>query len=147
MAAGSRSREDLLSGEAVTTRRVLTGLLALAAALLSDWRTALIFAGVALALNGLSIIADRVTFTFAEGFLPFRLKDGWPHGVQEDDDVRWDWSPTAWRNDRPRLSGHAASAVWDPDEVSGSVRAVRQGSRDQRSPTVEAPNRDRKRNR
>jgi hypothetical protein len=22
-------------------------------------------------------------------------KTGWPHGVQEDDDVRWDWPPPA----------------------------------------------------
>jgi hypothetical protein len=28
--------------------------------------------------------------SFGEGFLPFR-PDGWPRGVQEDDDAHWSW--------------------------------------------------------
>ncbi|HEU4571975.1 MAG TPA: hypothetical protein VFR93_04765 [Candidatus Limnocylindrales bacterium] len=34
---------------------------------------------------------DRLPGSFGEGFLRFR-RDGWPRGVQEDDDARWRWS-------------------------------------------------------
>lgn len=35
---------------------------------------------------------DRhVSFSFGEGFLGYRAQMEWPRGVQEDDDVRWDW--------------------------------------------------------
>lgn len=30
--------------------------------------------------------------TFAAGFLPYRSA-GWPRGVQEEEPVRWSWSP------------------------------------------------------
>ena len=30
--------------------------------------------------------------SLAAAFLPYRADDGWPHGVREDDDVRWNWS-------------------------------------------------------
>lgn len=141
---GSRSREDPLRGDYVTARHILVGPVILAALLLSDSRWALIVAGLVLLLDALTLIADRVTFTFAEGFLPFRPKDGWPRGVQEDDDVRWDWSPTAGLSDRARLRGHDNAVVWDPRDVSAPVRAVRPVSGDQRSPTIEAPTGDRR---
>ena len=32
----------------------------------------------------------RLPGSFGGGFLPFR-SDGWPRGVQEDDDARWSW--------------------------------------------------------
>lgn len=36
--------------------------------------------------------AGRVSFSFGEGFLPYRSDLGWPSGVQEDDDVHWAWA-------------------------------------------------------
>ena len=33
--------------------------------------------------------------SFGAGFLGPRADPGWPRGVQEDDDVRWAWTPTA----------------------------------------------------
>ena len=63
------------------------------ALLLAGWQSALMVAGLDSILHALSLVANRVTFTFADGFLPFRLEDAWPHGVREDDDVRWNWSP------------------------------------------------------
>lgn len=35
--------------------------------------------------------AERLPFTLADGFLPYRPDPGWPQGVQEDDDVKWNW--------------------------------------------------------
>jgi hypothetical protein len=35
--------------------------------------------------------ANRSTISFGEGFLGYTARDGWPHGVQEDDDVHWNW--------------------------------------------------------
>ncbi|HEY3523631.1 MAG TPA: hypothetical protein VGK63_08000 [Candidatus Limnocylindrales bacterium] len=40
--------------------------------------------GVATRLGG------RLRGSFGSGFVGFR-GDGWPHGVQEDDDARWRW--------------------------------------------------------
>jgi hypothetical protein len=36
-------------------------------------------------------VSVRVPFSFGEGFLGYRPDPAWPHGVQEDDDVHWDW--------------------------------------------------------
>jgi hypothetical protein len=54
-----------------------------------DWLW--VIAGLSLAAIALHELAQRVTFTFAEGFLAFRNKDEWPHGVQEEYDVRYSW--------------------------------------------------------
>ena len=40
-------------------------------------------------------LAQRATFTFAEGFLAFRNRDEWPHGVQEEYDIHYSWPSTA----------------------------------------------------
>lgn len=58
---------------------------------LAGWQLALI-AGV-----GATIVREverrmPASYSFAAGFLPYRPDDGWPHGVREDDDVRWNWS-------------------------------------------------------
>jgi hypothetical protein len=37
---------------------------------------------------------DGMAFTLGDGFLPYRPDTGWPHGVREDDDVRWSWGGT-----------------------------------------------------
>ena len=39
----------------------------------------------------LGLVSRRVRFTFGEGFVGYRPDPRWPRGVQEDDDVRWDW--------------------------------------------------------
>jgi hypothetical protein len=37
-----------------------------------------------------------IPFSFGEGFVGYRSDLGWPPGVQEEDDVHWDWrSPAA----------------------------------------------------
>ena len=61
--------------------------------LLVTWQVALVGAAVAAAARELRGRANRMTFSFGEGFLPYRAQTGWPQGVREDDDVRWNWSP------------------------------------------------------
>jgi hypothetical protein len=53
-------------------------------------------AGAALvAAAALVRFIDRhVSFSFGEGFVGYRGDPVWPQGVQEDDDVRWDWRPS-----------------------------------------------------
>ena len=49
--------------------------------------------GVALIAGAeLRRLSQRVSFSFGEGFLPYRSDLGWPRGVQEDDDVHWAWA-------------------------------------------------------
>jgi hypothetical protein len=57
-----------------------------------DWLW--VVGGVTLAAIALHELAQRVSFTFAEGFLAFRNRDEWPRGVQEEYDVRYSWPPT-----------------------------------------------------
>jgi hypothetical protein len=35
------------------------------------------------------------SFSFGQGFVGYRPDPAWPHGVQEDDDVHWNWRPHA----------------------------------------------------
>jgi hypothetical protein len=44
-----------------------------------------------------SQIIDRVPFSFGQGFVGYRPDMAWPQGVQEDDDVHWNWRPHAGR--------------------------------------------------
>jgi hypothetical protein len=57
-----------------------------------DWLW--VIAGLTVAAIALHELAQRVTFTFAEGFLAFRNRDEWPHGVQEEYDIRYSWPAT-----------------------------------------------------
>ena len=57
-----------------------------------DWLW--VVGGLILAAIALHELAQRVTFTFAEGFLAFRRGDEWPHGVQEEYDVHYSWPST-----------------------------------------------------
>src|SRR5262245_60805267 len=36
-------------------------------------------------------VCHRVPFSIAQGFVGYRSDMGWPQGVQEDDDVHWQW--------------------------------------------------------
>lgn len=56
-------------------------------------QAALIVAVVAFAYRFMHGLGDRAGFSIGEGFLPYRARLDWPQGVQEDDDVRWNWSP------------------------------------------------------
>jgi hypothetical protein len=55
------------------------------------WQAAAVAGIVALAVREAHLRADRSTISFGEGFLGYAARDGWPHGVQEDDDVHWNW--------------------------------------------------------
>ena len=41
--------------------------------------------------GSIPLIINGVPFSFGEGFVGYRPDTAWPRGVQEDDDVRWDW--------------------------------------------------------
>jgi hypothetical protein len=58
-----------------------------------DWLWVVI--GVTVAAIVMHELVQRVTFSFGEGFLAFRNRDEWPHGVQEEYDVRYSWPSTA----------------------------------------------------
>ncbi|MEX1169417.1 MAG: hypothetical protein WEE50_04670 [Chloroflexota bacterium] len=60
--------------------------------LLAGWQLALVAAVIAIVSRAIDRVVGRATFSFGDGFLPFRSQPGWPQGVQEEDDVRWDWS-------------------------------------------------------
>ncbi len=64
--------------------------------LLVGWLPAVIVGVVALGARAMR----HATFGFGDGFLPFRAQDGWPRGVQEDNDVHWNWTV--------QRDGHAA---------------------------------------
>lgn len=57
-----------------------------------DVRLGLTFGALACAGVGVRSIDRRVTFSFGEGFIGYRGDPVWPHGVQEDDDVHWNWN-------------------------------------------------------
>jgi hypothetical protein len=55
------------------------------------WQAALVWGVVALMVREAHQRAARSTISFGEGFLGYRAREGWPHGVQEDNDVHWNW--------------------------------------------------------
>lgn len=60
-------------------------------ALVAGWQLGLAAGLVATILRE---VERRVpaSYSFAAAFMPYRRDDAWPHGVREDDDVRWNWS-------------------------------------------------------
>jgi hypothetical protein len=56
------------------------------------WQAAVVTAAVALVVREARHMANRSTISFGDGFLAYAGTNGWPHGVQEDDDVHWNWS-------------------------------------------------------
>jgi hypothetical protein len=76
--------------------RALVGVALVISAPLVAW-VATLDAGLAAAVSVVSVTVGairwfdrRFAFSFGQGFVGYR-PDGWPQGVQEDDDVRWDW--------------------------------------------------------
>lgn len=72
--------------------------------LLAGWQWAVIAGLGAAACRELDRRIGRAGFSLGDGFLPYRPQTGWPQGVQEDDDVRWNWSPV--RDGRAARDGH-----------------------------------------
>jgi hypothetical protein len=75
------------------------GLMAALAVVLGDVRVGVGGVLLVAAVVSIRFIDRNVTFSFGQGFVGYRADMGWPQGVQEDDDFRWDW--------RPRTVGHA----------------------------------------
>lgn len=63
--------------------------------LVAGWQVAAVAAVLAPLARQLRRWANRLPFTIGDGFLPYRADDGWPKGVREDNDVRWNWSTAA----------------------------------------------------
>ena len=61
--------------------------------LLAGWQMAVMAGLVAAAYRELDRRIGRASFSLGDGFLPYRPQTAWPQGVQEDNDVRWNWSP------------------------------------------------------
>jgi hypothetical protein len=70
--------------------------------LIAGWQAAVVVGFGAAAYRELDRRIGRVGFSLGDGFLPYRPQTGWPQGVQEDNDVRWNWSPMG---DRPAARG------------------------------------------
>jgi hypothetical protein len=62
--------------------------------LLAGWQLAVIVGLGAATYRVLYRLVDRVSYSLSDGLLPYRQEMGWPQGVQEDDDVRWNWQAT-----------------------------------------------------
>ena len=71
---------------------------------LNDARAGLALAVATWILLEIRIGIDMIPFSFGEGFLGYRSDQGWPQGVQEDDDVHWSWKG-------PAPSGHPRAAI------------------------------------
>jgi hypothetical protein len=63
--------------------------------LASDLRLGLASGGLTCLVAALRRIDRRISFSFGQGFLGYRADLGWPQGVQEDDDFRWNWKARA----------------------------------------------------
>ena len=61
------------------------------------WQAALVAGGLSALIREVDRRVGRSDLSFAAGFLGFRGEMTWPRGVQEDDDVRWNWA----RSDEP----------------------------------------------
>jgi hypothetical protein len=57
----------------------------------ADVRVSIVAGAIAFVAVAVRRLDRRISFSFGEGFIGYRADLGWPHGVQEDDDVRWDW--------------------------------------------------------
>lgn len=61
--------------------------------LVAGWQVAILAGIGASGYRALDRRIGRAGFTLGDGFLPYRAQTGWPQGVQEDDEVHWNWSP------------------------------------------------------
>ena len=72
----------------------------------ADVRVAMAVGGLGIAAVAIRRIDRRVPFSFGEGFVGYRADLGWPRGVQEDDDVRWNWRGSAATTGSPQIPGN-----------------------------------------
>ncbi len=56
------------------------------------WQAALLAGAATAFIRAVDGRIARSDLSFASGFIGYRSQPGWPRGVQEDDDVRWNWS-------------------------------------------------------
>ena len=61
--------------------------------LLAGWQLAILAGLGAAGYRELDRRIARASFSLGDGFLPYRPQTAWSQGVQEDNDVRWKWSP------------------------------------------------------
>jgi hypothetical protein len=71
-----------------------------------------IFAAVVFVILGAALVAyvaspttARGLDTFGAGFVPYRSA-GWPHGVQEEEPVKWSWAAPRRPDGSDDISGH-----------------------------------------
>ena len=57
----------------------------------ADAGVAILATALGFAVIGLHRIDRHLPFSFGQGFVGYRADMGWPRGVQEDDDVHWNW--------------------------------------------------------
>ena len=88
-----RALLGVLRAPGVRNVLVVVGLMAILAVAVGDARVGLAGALIPAAIVAIRFIDRHVTFSFGAGFVGFRADMGWPHGVQEDDDVHWNWRP------------------------------------------------------
>jgi hypothetical protein len=65
--------------------------------LVAGWQLALVAGAIALIARGMDRLVSRASFSLGDGFLPYRAETHWPQGVQEDNDVHWNWSTASER--------------------------------------------------
>jgi hypothetical protein len=68
------------------------------------WQEAAVVGVVAIVIRAVRARASRSSISFADGFLGYSAHNRWPHGVQEDNDVHWNWS-----SPRPAQPSHHVS--------------------------------------
>jgi hypothetical protein len=84
---------DVSPALAPRTASLVAGFLVATAAVAQvDVRLGLTFSATVCAGVGVRWIDRHVTFSFGQGFIGYRGDLGWPRGVQEDDDVHWNWN-------------------------------------------------------
>lgn len=59
---------------------------------LLGWQPAVIMGGIVAVTRLIDGRISRLSFRFGDGFVPPTNAHGWPRGVQEDDEIRWNWS-------------------------------------------------------
>lgn len=67
------------------------------------WQAAIVVGVVAILVREVRGRASRSGISFTDGFLAYTAHNGWPRGVQEDDDAHWNWTPP-----RPARPGQRA---------------------------------------
>jgi hypothetical protein len=84
---------------------IVLAIAAAASFVAADARVAIVIGSLGFAAVGIRRIDRSVPFSFGEGFVGYRADVGWPHGIQEDDDVRWNWANSKAGTGSPQMPG------------------------------------------